>query len=381
MVPTRWVGPTGSVPTLSFSDVLYGNLKSDTFKDKIVLVGMMFPESKDSFLTAFSADGEMYGIEVHAQWVQSLKNRAFLDTPAPLVQGLINLALFALIGALLVFVPIRWFFPALIAAAALAAGLIKINGQNGRLWSATAPLVGFVTLSQAALWARYLQEMRARKRIISHFLRYVSPKIVKSLVENEQDLMLGGALKDVAVLFTDIRNFITLSEKWAPQKIVQMLNSYFKELCDAVFEFDGTVNKFIGDALMAIYSAPLHQNDAAERAVKTALSMRRRLSAFNSIRVQKGEQPIATGIGIHYGEVVSGNIGSPNLEYTVIGDTVNTASRVESLCKEFKTDILISDVVYQFVRDKVEVVTHPPVQVKGRSVPIIVHSLVRWKEG
>jgi len=160
-----------------------------------------------------------------------------------------------------------------------------------------------------------------------------------------------------------------------------MLNQYFKEMCDAVFEIDGTVNKFIGDAVMAIFNAPVNQNDAARRAVLTAFSMRRRLAAMNDIRIKKGEAPIGVGIGIHYGEVVSGNFGSPNqMEYTVIGDTVNTASRVESLYKELKTDIVLTDVVYQFVKDEVEVVTHPPIQVKGRTVPIVVHSLLSWKK-
>ncbi len=382
VVPTRWVGPPGSIPMVSFSDALYGNVAEGTFQNKVVLIGAMYPESKDSFPTAFYNEGEMYGVEVHAQWVEALRRGAFLQEPHFLVLLSMTLLMFLLLGSAVFFLPIRFFFLSLTVGLVIYGGFLEWQTYTGVLWAATPLLVGFVVLTQSALWSRYLREIRNRQRLIAQFSRYVSPKIVRSILDTEQDLKLGGDRKQVAILFTDIRNFTTLSEKWQPEKVVEMLNQYFKEMCDAVFEFDGTVNKFIGDAVMALFNAPLHQNDAPERAVRTALSMRRRLGAMNSIRIKNGEQPIAIGVGIHYGEVISGNIGSPNqMEYTVIGDAVNTASRIESLCKELKSDILISDEVYRHVQDRLEVVSHPPVQVKGRSIPVVVHSVKEWRGG
>jgi len=153
-----------------------------------------------------------------------------------------------------------------------------------------------------------------------------------------------------------------------------MLNDYFTEMTDIIFRSGGTVNKYIGDAIMAFYGAPVPLPDMAERAVRACLEMRAALVVFNSTREQQGKPAIGIGMGLHKGRVLVGNIGSPRqMEYTVIGDAVNVSSRIEGLTRALDTDLLISDEVYQDVKELITVETFEPVVVKGRSESIVVH--------
>jgi adenylate cyclase len=171
-----------------------------------------------------------------------------------------------------------------------------------------------------------------------------------------------------------------LSEKMRPEQVVQMLNEYFQEMVEIIFRFGGTLNKFIGDAIMAIYGAPLPMADAPEKAVRACLQMRETLALLNVRRLAEGKDPLRIGMALHRGEVVVGNIGSlRQMEYTVIGDVVNICSRLESLTKELKTDLIVSDEIYRAVENLVTVESPPPVAVKGKTTPLQVHKVLGLK--
>lgn len=219
--------------------------------------------------------------------------------------------------------------------------------------------------------------LRDREHEREIFGRLVSPDVRDKLVKGE--LKLGGEQLRVTVLFSDIRGFTTISEATGPHEVVLMLNEYLTEMTEAVKPWDGYVNNFIGDAIVVIFGAPVSKDDLQWRAVNAAFAMRERLAALNERRVARGDQPIDNGIGIASGRVIAGQMGSPDrCMYTVIGDTVNIAARIESMTREFPAHpILVNDEVYQAVKDQSEIQCHPlgEHQVKGRKAAVAVYAV------
>lgn len=214
-----------------------------------------------------------------------------------------------------------------------------------------------------------LQGLREREKLKDAFSRYVSRQVYDKLQAGE--ITLSGEVREATILFSDIRSFTALSEQMRADEVVQMLNEYFTEMVEIIFRYDGFLNKFIGDAIMAVYNVPLSQESPALRAVRTAIDMRDALERLNQRRVQRGDFPLKIGIGINTGPVVAGNIGhEQRLEYTVIGDAVNLAQRIESQTKVSGTTILISDTTYNHVRRHINATALPPVKVKGKQEPV-----------
>lgn len=208
--------------------------------------------------------------------------------------------------------------------------------------------------------------LRDRERIKEIFGRYVTTQVSQELLDKQ--ITLGGERRRVTMLFSDIRNFTTMSEAMTPEQIISFLNDYFSEMVDAVFEYHGVLDKFIGDGMLAVFGSLDVVEDHERRAVLTALRMKARLAKINGERAIVGQPPIAIGVGIHTDEVIVGNIGSrKRLEYTVIGDGVNTCSRVEGLNKEFGTTILITDATWEPVRDEFECRAMPEAPLKGKT--------------
>jgi len=210
-------------------------------------------------------------------------------------------------------------------------------------------------------------------KIKSTFKKYVSKNIVDKLLDNEDSLNLGGKESDVTILFSDIRGFTSMSEKLEPTEIVEVLNRYFKEMIKVVFEFNGTLDKIVGDELMVLYGAPLENDNDCDDAVNTAIKMFESLEKFNAEVVKDGFKPIEIGIGINKGKVVSGNIGSDQqMNYTVIGDSVNLGSR---LCSNAKPgELLISNFVKENLKKNYNFKKIPSIMVKGKAKPIEVWS-------
>ena len=220
-------------------------------------------------------------------------------------------------------------------------------------------------------------DITQEQRLMSTLSRYVTRQIAEQLLKDRDRLKLGGQRSRVAVLFSDIRNFTTLSERFDAEEVVTMLNEYFSLMIDPIFKYEGTLDKFIGDAIMAVFGAPINHDDDAERAVRAAMEMRAALKHYNRLRAQRGEDPIETGIGIALGDAVSGNIGSEQrMDYTVIGDTVNVASRFEGLSKNYETKILINEGIYLAVKDKIPCVDLGLAHVKGKGGDMQVYGVL-----
>ncbi|MGD1898209.1 MAG: GAF domain-containing protein [Phormidesmis sp.] len=222
-----------------------------------------------------------------------------------------------------------------------------------------------------------LEDISQEKRMKTTLYRYMTPSVADRVMALGEDVLMVGERKDVTVLFSDIRGYTTLTEKLEAAQVVSMLNEYFETMVESVFHCEGTLDKFIGDALMAVFGAPLPLENHAWAAVRAALDMRRRLAIFNQERVRQGEPELRIGIGLSSGEVVSGNIGSQRkMEYTVIGDGVNLSSRLESITKQYGCDIVLSEHTYELCQDRIRVRELDLIRVKGKLEPVKIYELL-----
>jgi adenylate cyclase len=233
-------------------------------------------------------------------------------------------------------------------------------------------------VSMAIENSQLVERVRREAVVLSNFQRYFAPDLARQIVDQEGEIQLGGAKRRVAILFSDIRGFTSLSEKMSPDEIASLLTSYFTEMVEIVFEHGGTLDKFIGDALMALWGAPLAREDDVDRATQAGLAMQRRLERLNRDSASQGRPTLEIGIGLDVGEVFAGNIGSERrLEYTVIGDAVNTAAR---LCAEASPgEVLISECLYRSLTNPPPVDVLAPLQLKGKTQPVPVYR-VDWTE-
>ncbi len=222
-----------------------------------------------------------------------------------------------------------------------------------------------------------LEDMTREKRMKSAMYRYMTPPVAEQVMALGEDALMVGERKDVTILFSDIRGYTTLTENLGASEVVSLLNQYFETMVEAVFNHEGTLDKFIGDALMAVFGAPLPLQNHGWMAVKSALDMRWRLAAFNEKRILENHPLIHIGIGISSGEVVSGNIGShKRMDYTVIGDGVNLSARLESATKEYGCDIILSESTYKLCSDRIWVRELDRIRPKGKSQPVSIYELI-----
>jgi adenylate cyclase len=232
---------------------------------------------------------------------------------------------------------------------------------------------------------RYFIEERRARDIRKMFSSYVTERVVNELIENPEMAKLGGARVEVTVLFSDIRGFTPFAEKYEPEDVVAILNEYLSTMTDIVFRWEGTLDKFIGDAIVAFWGAPTKQENHAELAVRCALDMNSRMKELREKWISEGRAPLSVGIGLNSGEVIVGNIGAEGkkMDYTVIGDHVNIGSRVESLTRQFNTDIMMTEMVLQRITVPVEsnIIGHVSINgvgkvtVKGKEKQIRVYKI------
>ncbi len=258
---------------------------------------------------------------------------------------------------------------------ATAAAQVKMGNY------ATAPLLQ--TGDELELLTGHFNDMveglKERDRLKETFGRYVTRQVADHLMKGHQNL--GGELVPVTVLFSDIRSFTSISERMDPRALLDFLNEYFAGMVESVLSHHGVVDKFIGDAIMAVFGAPVPEPEDPLRAVQAALEMRARLERINEGFRARGLPEIKTGIGLHSGQVVAGNMGhSERMEYTVIGDPVNLASRLEGMTKELGCDVLLSEDLYVLVKNEVEAEPLKKIRVKGRDQEVMVYRLVGLRE-
>jgi adenylate cyclase len=248
--------------------------------------------------------------------------------------------------------------------------------KDGRWLNLVQPVaVGGIALFFGAAY-QYFIEGREKRKVSRLFGRYVSKDVYAQLMHHPDQAELGGKRREMSVLFSDIRGFTTVTERGNPEELVSQLNEYFSRMVEVVFRHKGTVDKFVGDMVMALFSAPLDDADHAEHAVAAAIEMVGELGELNRAWAARGMTQLDIGIGVNSGEMIAGNIGSSSImSYTVIGDNVNLGSRLESLNKEYKTRIIISDATRVRLKGQYDIRPLGDVVVKGKSKPVAIFEI------
>lgn len=365
---------------LSMSRVLSGEIPKELFAGAIVLVGPYSSGMMDSYYTAVDHSEPMYGVEIHANVLQSLLDGNIKTEPGKGTSLMITFAVMVLAAAALLIPDIR------IAAALIlmeTAGWIFASGkiyENGMVLPLFYPVFGATVLLAGHTGLGYAMERAGRKRLVSVFGKYVPRQVVSGIVkQGEEALKLGGQKKDIAVLFVDIRGFTRLSESLLPEQVVEVLNRYLSLTTECIFANEGMVDKFIGDATMAVYNAPLDQEDYVYKAVKTGLDMVKGTELLKEELKMVTDYRVGFGIGINCGDAVVGNIGTgQRMEYTAIGDTVNTASRLES--QAGAGEILISAAVYERLKGRIKATCLGGRKLKGKAEETVIYRVDGLKE-
>lgn len=356
----------GMYEVYAYVDVMEGRCDPRVFQDGIVLVGAYAQGMMDQYMVPIARGTVMNGVEVQANHVDALLNGRTYVTADRWMQAL---AASLIIGFYVWLVSRHGFLTNTVGGAALEAGIIitaKCLYKTGIYWGCFLPfaLVLFTFLTHVA--TGYLTERVRKHKILSVFRTYMAPQVVDELGKSgNYRIELGGCDREVAVLFVDIRGFTAMSEGLSPEKTVGILNRYLGMVTEAVFKNDGTLDKFIGDAVMAVYNAPLDVEDYACKAVRTGLDIVAAVDSINAELKKEYGIEIACGVGVHSGRAVVGNIGcSYRMDYTAIGDTVNVAERLESIAKGGQ--VLISRDLYEQVKDRYNAVFVGSQSLKGR---------------
>ncbi len=388
----NWHGPYHTYDYYSIGDIIESmaaigrgdapRISPETFADKIVLVGTTAISLYDLRATPFSP---VYpGVELNATAIDNILNADHVTTVGRYGTILLILAISLIAALISVRLGSAWIgigsTLALLVSFTAAVVLLFVFGRI--MVEFVAPTSALLLSFVSALVFNYVTEGRAKRKFREAFAKYVSPQVVDEISKNIDDLKLDtGDRRDISILFSDIRGFTSMSEKLAPEEVVRRLNIYFKAMVEVVFQNDGTLDKYVGDAIMAFFGAPKDDPEHARKACRCALGMKQQLEAVNEHLAAEGIPPMKIGIGINTGEVVVGNIGSERrMDYTVIGDSVNLASRLESMNKEFGTTIIISEFTLGEAPGFV-VKDLGSVRVKGKEESVRIYELTGEKEG
>jgi adenylate cyclase len=374
----NYLGPEGMIPTYPVGAVLDGSLPAEALKDKVVIVGATAVGIYDLRVTPFS--GTFPGVEVQATIMDNLLRGNFIRIPplGLLIMLLILVALAVMLGLVLPRVSAAW---ALIFTLIVIEGYVFLNyvlfTRQGLQLEMFYPLGLIILIYLGVTMHRFLAEERERERIRKTFESYVAPTVVQEMLKHPEQLRLGGERREITMLFTDIRGFTTMSENLDPQALVKLLHDFLNPMSNIIINQGGTIDKYMGDAIMALFGAPLIQSDHPRLACRAALEMVATLEALNRTWTEEGRPPLKVGIGVNTGPVAVGNMGSDRLfDYTAVGDNVNLASRLEGLNKYYGTNILISDATVQALKNGFILRDVDMVRVKGKAQGVRIHELL-----
>lgn len=367
--------PYSSYKSYSFYDLYEGNIPAQALKDKIIILGITEVGVGDMRATPI---GMIPGPLIHATFISNVLNDELLYQNKKLDLSLIIVFLL---------LPLIWIFVSVISVRIMVyAGmytLLFVLGKIGFVYynlyvDVFYPLIALVLSGVTSETLLYQAQEKQSKFIEGAFSSYLSPVLLQELMKEPEKLALGGEKKMLTIFFSDIRSFTTISETMDPQKLTQYLNRYFTPMSDIVMKHQGMIDKYIGDAVMAFYNAPIDVKDHARLACISSLEMMEELAKLNIEFAQEGLPPIDIGIGLNTAEVVVGNMGSDKrFNYTVIGDGVNLASRVEGINKTYGTKIIITEFTQAIIKD--EFLTRPieKVRVKGKEEEVLLFELLK----
>jgi adenylate cyclase len=378
----NYLGPPKTFTHYPITDIINDRIPKGTFKGKMVLVGATALGIYDIRNTPFSP---VYpGVEVHATIIDNILQQNFLIRPD-------WIKIFDLLAIILMGVVIGLIIPRLNAVKGILfaicvfvayALLNRLFFVNYGLWfNVTYPLAALIVLYVSHTIYKYMTEERERKKIKGAFTYYVSSSVVNEMLKHPEKLKLGGERRELTVLFSDIKGFTTIAEGLTPEELVNLLNEYLTVMTDVVFKYDGTLDKYIGDAIMAVYGAPLDLPDHPFKACQSALEMIKELRRLNEKWIGEGRQAFDIRIGINTGPMMVGNMGSKQrFDFTAMGDAVNLGSRLEGANKNYKTNIIIGELTYERVKNEFVCMELDSVRVKGKKRPVKIYDLVGHKD-
>jgi adenylate cyclase len=385
----NYMGPAKTFPHYSIHDILHGKIPAEKLRGKIVLIGVTATAVYDLRVTPFSP---VYpGVEIHANVIDNILHQNFLIFSS-LIRFIDILAIIACGMAMGLIIPrLRAVWGAFVACVIICVfiGVNLFAFFQFNIWfNLVYPVLTMMTIYLAITIYRYITEEREKKKIRGAFQYYLTASVINEMLKDPTKLKLGGDKKDLSVLFSDIRGFTTVSEKLTPEELVCLLNEYLTAMTNIVFKYEGLLDKYMGDAIMAVFGAPLDQPDHARRACLTALEMMSELHNLQKKWQAEGRPILNIGIGLNTGDMVVGNMGSEmRFDYTVMGDMVNLGSRLEGTNKEYGTNIIISEFTYEVVKGTMSCRELDLVRVKGKNKPVKIYELLgekrdegSWKE-
>lgn len=368
---------------------LYNNKQdySSIIKDKIVLIGARYSSSEDKYQTPIDPTNSLHGVMIHAQAIQTILDQAWLRNVTPVEQAGLIAVMVALALAIVFALRIRWALP-LLAAIILLYGMVAaplMFRYQGVILDLVYPRLGVIMAAIVGYAYRYVTEFAQKKRVAGALGQYVNEQVARDVLESDAArVKTSGEKREITVVFTDIRGFTTISESLQPQSVVALLNEYFEAMTEVILKNDGIVDKYEGDALMAVFEDRQGLPDQACRAAQAALDMRAALGKLNAKWKNDGPLPggepkpeIDFRAGISTGEAVVGNIGSSrHLQYTVIGDIVNLGSRLEGANKKYHTGIMLSEASYDRIKNSYACRFLDLIKVKGKEKPVKTYELL-----
>ena len=379
-------GPNKTIPTISVADIVAGSVDPTFIKDKIVIVGATAVGIGDVKVTPYGT--VLPGPEIRANTMQNLIDNDFINRPDWVM--LVDAFVILLVG-----LSLSWLLPkigmwqgAVLALAFLvihtlvAVVLFRAPWLNMVWLNIVYPSILILLLFVSSTIFKYVSAETGKRQIKKAFQHYVPSAVVNEITDDVDRLRLGGEKRELTVLFSDIRGFTSVSQSLAPEDLVRLLNVYLTQMTAKVFDHDGLLDKYIGDAIMAVYGAPIPRKDHAVLACRTALDMLDALDELQATWKTERLPILDIGIGINTGPMIVGNMGSENrFDYTVIGDAVNLGSRIEGLNKTYGTRVLISEFTYDQVRDEFPHVREIDItRVRGRTEPVRIYELMRAAE-
>ncbi|MFC2088634.1 CHASE2 domain-containing protein, partial [Calditrichota bacterium] len=367
---------------ISFFDVLMGEerIPKEYFKDKIVLIGTSLPGLFD--LRTVPVQPAFPGVEIHANILQTLLTQKYIYQFSELESFLLLTGVGIIAGIITVLLTPLWSIIIVLFLALLHTIISGILFFELNLWVAIInPLLTLLITFSSVYLYRYITEEKGKKFIKETFSHFVTQSVVDELLANPDKIKLGGEKKVCTVFFSDVAGFTTISEKLTPEALVRLLNQYLTEMTNIVFKYDGMLDKYEGDAIMAVFGAPIAHGNHAYKCCAAALEMQEKLVLLRNLWVKQGNHPLHVRCGINTGPMVVGNMGSENrFDYTVMGDSVNLGARLEPANKEYDTLIMIGQNTYEMAKEEIIVRQLDLLRVKGKTAPIKVYELVGLKE-
>lgn len=393
----NYYGPAGHFPYVSYASVIddssmvmpgyygvelnefYDLLENGILEGKTVLIGATMDELHDKFPTPFGGDW-MPGVEIHANFLEMVRQDNYLIALPWLYYIMIELILLLLLW--FIFRHLKPQFGVLILILLIIANYTVANwlfSSRNILIPIMQSASAFALLYILSLILHYLKSLKEKQFIRSTFQQYMAPELVNELLKNPHKLSYGGSYQELSVLFSDIRSFTTYTESHQPAETVEILREYLTAMVSVITRNKGTLDKFVGDEIMALYGTPLPLENHALYACKTALEMRDTLTQLQEKWRSEGREIFEIGIGVNSGGAIVGNLGSEQIfDYTAIGDTINLGARLEAINKEYDTakHIIISEFTYELVKDNVEARYLDEVKVKGKNKAVKIYELV-----